>query len=316
MMKKRYLPLLAVVLFTFGCRRADKGYAVNYSAGGARAPRAMAVPEMAAAYVAYDVASEQMAVDMNMKASYRDESAEREEASLSDDVERKLAKRAYINIRTENLDKADASVAALMEKHGAYAASTDVQENYSRHYSIRVPSSEYNAFLDGTGGMGRILHRSESTEDVTLRYYDLEGRLATKRELLATFQSYLGKAKNIEEILSVEARLADLHNEIDGTGRELRNLANRVDYATVDLSLLGPVTSTPNRQVTLGEKIRELFGAFGGFLSTVAVVLVGIVIYGIPILLLLAIFFWLFFGKIGLLKKLWRVAAGKKVSQK
>jgi hypothetical protein len=315
MMKKCYLLLLAVVLFTFGCSRADKGYAVNYSGGGARAPKAMAMPEMAMAYETASVVSQMTAMDMSY--DERDRAVEEEVGGdgtpLSDNVERKLVKRAYVNIRTENLDKADASVAALMEKHGAYAASTDVQENYSRHYSIRVPSSEYDAFLDGTGGMGRILHRSESTEDVTLRYYDLEGRLATKKELLKTFQSYLGKARNIEEILSVEARLADLHNEIDGTGRELRNLANRVDYATIDLSLLGPVTSTPNRQVTLGEKIRELFGAFGGFLSTVAVVLLGIVIYGFPILLLLAIFFLLFFGRIGLLKKLWQLITGKRV---
>jgi hypothetical protein len=37
-----------------------------------------------------------------------------------------------------------------------------------------------------------------------------------------------------------------------------------------------------------------------------------IVIYGIPILLLLTFFFWLLFGKTGLMKKLWRVTVGKK----
>jgi hypothetical protein len=243
-------------------------------------------------------------------ASAANVSASEPDMPLSANAERKLVKRAYISIRADNLDAADASVTALMEKHGAYTASTEVEEN-SRYYSIRVPSSEYNAFLAGTDGMGRTLRRSENTEDVTLRYYDLEGRLATKKELLKTFQSYLEKAKNIEEILSVESRMADLHYEIDWNGRELRNLANRIDYATIDLSVLGPVSSTPNYEATLGEKFKEMFGSFGGFLSTVAVVLVGIVIYGIPILLLLALLFWLFFGKIGLLKKLWRVVAGK-----
>jgi hypothetical protein len=155
--------------------------------------------------------------------------------------------------------------------------------------------------------MGRLINRYESTEDVTLRYYDLEGRLATKKELLRTFQSYLGKAKTIEEILSVEARLSELQYDIEGTGIQLRNLANRVDYATVDLSLLGPVISSPNRGLTFGERIKQLFGGFGGFLSTVAMVLLGIVIYGIPILLLLGLLYLLLFGKIGLAKKLWRL---------
>ena len=233
------------------------------------------------------------------------------ETPQAENTERKLVKRANIGIRVENLDAADNSISGLMEKHGAYAASTVIDEN-SHYYSIRVPAPEYNAFLAEMDGMGRTLHRSESAEDVTLRYYDLEGRLATKKELLKTFQSYLGKAKNIEEILSVETRIAELQSEIEGTGKELRNLANRVDFATIEVSILGPVASIPYRGPTLGERIRELFKDFGNFLSGLAVVLVGIVIYGIPILLLLIFFFWILFGKIGLLKKLWKAAAGKK----
>jgi len=105
----------------------------------------------------------------------------------------------------------------------------------------------------------------------------------------------------------VETRLSELQYDIEGTGIQLRNLANMVDYATIDLSLFGPVTSAPNRGLTLGERVKRLFGSFGGFLSTVAMVLIGIVIYGIPILLLLGLLFLLLFGKIGLARKLWRL---------
>jgi hypothetical protein len=232
------------------------------------------------------------------------------EAPLPDALPRKLVKRANLRIRVEDLARADASLNALMEQHGAYASSTESDEN-SRNFVIRVPHGEYDTFLAAMNGLGRVLRRSESAEDVTLRYYDLEGRLSTRQELLKTYQSYLGKAKNIEEILSVEARLAELQNEIDGTGKELRRLANRVDFATIEIDILGPVSSTPYQGETLGEKIRELFGGFGEFVSTVLVVLIGIVIYGIPVTLLLVLFFWIFFGRIGLLKKLWRAAAGK-----
>jgi hypothetical protein len=227
------------------------------------------------------------------------------------DAERKLAKRASFSIRVENLDEADASVTGLMEKYGAYSAMSQIYED-SRHYSIRVPSTAYDVFIAGTAGLGRILQRNESAEDVTLRYYDLEGRLATKKELLKTYQSYLGRARNIEEILSVEARIADLQNDLEGTGRELRNLANRVDYAVVDLNIQGPVASSPYRSgPTAGERFKELFSGFGSFLSVLAVILSGIVIYGAPILLILVLLFWLLFGRIGLLKKLFGMAAGK-----
>jgi len=288
------LPLLAALVLISGCAaKKDVYYNTTAALGGSGA--------------------QQMAAGRNYAYSEADMPQEAEaslEEGLDVNVERKLAKRANLRIRVENLEAADASIAQLMEKYGAYAASTEIAEDY-RHYSIRVPSTEYDAFLAGMDGMGRMLNRSESAEDVTLRYYDLEGRLATKRELLKTYQSYLGKAKNIEEILSVEARIAELQNEIEGTGKELRNLAGRVDFSVIELAVLGPVSSTPYRGPTLGERIRELFRDFGEFLSVLAVVLVGIVVYGIPILLLLVLFYWLLFGKIGLLKKLMLAAAGK-----
>jgi hypothetical protein len=232
-------------------------------------------------------------------------------AEIQAETERKLVKRADLRVRVEDLPAADALVNGLMARYGAYAASTEISEN-SRTYTIRVPQAAYDAFLAAMSGMGRTLHRSESAEDVTLRYYDLEGRLATKRELLKTFQSYLAKAKNIEEILSVEERIAGLQSEIDGTGRELRRLGNLVDYAAVSLEVYGPVAAAAYRGPALSERITELFSGFGDFLSTLALVITGIVIYGIPVLLLLAFFFWLCFGKIGLLKKLWRITAGGK----
>jgi TfoX/Sxy family transcriptional regulator of competence genes len=228
-------------------------------------------------------------------------------------AERKLAKSAYLRIRVENLDTADASVTGLLQKNDAYAASTVVDEN-SRTYSLRVPAPRYDAFLAEMDGMGRLLHRSENTEDVTLRYYDLEGRLETKKELLKTFQSYLRTAKTIEEILAVEARISELQYDIEGTGMQFRHLANRVDYAAIDLYLVGPAAANQNRSETFGERIRQMFGGFGGFLSGVAIAIVGIIIYGIPILLLVVLFFWLLFGRIGLLKKLWRLVKGKKAT--
>ena len=321
MKKKTVIITLAAALalmFTFGCsKRNERG---SLYAGGAIAQKAALTSgggRFLEAEMAYDMAapmpeaammSRQMSDDAGSRLYVGADGSAAEELNA---VERKLVKSAYIRIRVENLDAADASVTGLLQKYDAYAASTVVDEN-SRSYSLRVPAPRYDAFLAEMNGMGRLLHRSENTEDVTLRYYDLEGRLETKKELLRTFQSYLGKAKTIEEILAVEARISELQYDIEGTGVQLRGLTNRVDYATIDLNLIGPVATTRNQSETFGERLRQMFGSFGGFLSGVAVAIVGIVIYGIPILLLVVFFFWLLFGRLGLLKKLWRLVRGKK----
>jgi hypothetical protein len=229
---------------------------------------------------------------------------------MAENIERKIVRRANIGVRVENLETAEISINDLMEKYGAYAAWTSADEN-SRRYNIRVPSVAYKEFLTGTTGMEKVISRSENAEDVTLRYYDLEGRLATDKEVLKTYQSYLGKAKNIEEILSVERRIAELQSEIDITGRNLRGLANDVDYSIVQLYMFTSATASTSYP-TLLDNVKGLFRGFGEFLSAIAVILIGIVVYGVPIVVLLVFFFWLLFGKIGLLKKLWRLAAGKK----
>jgi len=299
------LTLSAAILFTVGCSKKYSGDLGNTIADVSADYAGVTQYKADTSFVGMS--------NLTGRSAANSTSAPREAAGSSDSLsanfpnaERKLVRTATIRIRVENLSAADDAVTALLKKYDGYAASTNIEEN-SRYYSLRVPAKFYDIFLAETGSMGRLINRFENTEDVTLRYYDLEGRLANKKELQKTFQSYLGKAKTIEEILSVEARLSELQYDIEGTGIQLRNLANQVDYATIDLSLRGPATSSPNRGLTFGERVKQLFGGFGGFLSAVAMILLVIVIYGIPILLLLGLLFVLLFGKIGLAKKLWRL---------
>jgi hypothetical protein len=220
---------------------------------------------------------------------------------------RKLTKSAYISLRVDDPAATEKPLSELMDKFGAWSASTTIYEN-SRNYSIRVPSDSYDAMLAELAGLGRVTRRTENTEDVTLRYYDLEGRLAVKRELLNTYQGYLGKARNIDEIMTVESRIADLQQEIDWTGTQLRNLANLIDYSTVNLDIAGPTGSSYSAP-TLAERFGDFFSSFGDVFSTALVVIAGIVMYGVPALLIVVLLFWVLFGRIGLIKKLWRLVA-------
>jgi hypothetical protein len=224
---------------------------------------------------------------------------------------RKLVRRASLRIRVADPARAEAPLTAAMESCHAYAASVEIYED-SRSYTIRVPQAAYGKLFSVLSEMGSLLYRSESAEDVTLNYYDLEGRLATKRELLKTFQNYLGRATDIEEIMTVETRIAELQQEIDWLGKELRSLADLVDYATIDLTLVGPASF---HRPSAADRITDLFRSFGDFASFLLVILTGAVIYGIPCIFILIVLFWLLFGRIGLIKKLWRLAAGNTFSK-
>jgi hypothetical protein len=249
-------------------------------------------------------------------ASFGEESADAAAGEIPGEAafrSRKLVRNANIRIRLQNPEAAEGPLTAAMEKYGAYASSIRIFEN-SRHYTLRVSAVSFDPFFAELAGMGKVLQRTESAEDVTIRFYDLEGRLATKRELLKTFQSYLGKAKDVDEIMTVEQRIAELQREIEWTGTEFRSLADLVDYATVDLALEGP--AAPIAGPDMGDRIGELFGGFGNFVSTVFLILLGVIVYGIPVILILAVFFWLLLGRVGLLRKLWALTAGRDIRKK
>jgi hypothetical protein len=224
--------------------------------------------------------------------------------------EQRLIQTAEIRIRVEEPARAETAIRESMNKYGAYAASTSSYEN-SFNYTIRVPAESFNILLAELEGMGKILYKAERTEDVTLRYYDLDGRLETKRELLRTFREYLGEARSIEEIMAVETRIAELQNEIDWLGTELTSLSNQIDYATIEAALVGPALSS-YYEPGAGERIAELFKSFGKKASTALVILTGVVVYGIPVIIVITALFWILFGRIGLLRKLWLLAAGNR----
>ncbi|MCL1814319.1 MAG: hypothetical protein FWG27_00635 [Treponema sp.] len=62
-------------------------------------------------------------------------------------------------------------------------------------------------------------------------------------------------------------------------------------------------SSAPIKYFTLGDRIGSVFSSFGSFASGVLVVILGIVVYGIPIVLFCLAAFWLLFGRVGILKK-------------
>jgi hypothetical protein len=133
-----------------------------------------------------------------------------------------------------------------------------------------------------------------------------------RRELLQTYQEYLGRAANIEEILSVEQKIAELQNEIDMYGSQFTILSNQIDYATIILTVYGTSSSSTYETPSIWDRIKDLFGGYGDFLSGAAIVIIQVIVYGIPILAATALLFWLLFGKIGLLRKLWRLVAQRK----
>ena len=293
MRKKIAVFFTAFVLLLCAC--AKKAYS----------PDAVAYEPMSAA----QSQSEAFMMDANSPAAKRAAGGEAFENSAAGNVSRKLVTNSSVDLKIDDVGAAVEKLEALMAKYDAYASSINIYEN-SRTYVLKIPAATHEQFKNDVMKIGKVNQYSESTEDETIRFYDLESRLQTKQLLLKTYQEYLQKAKTIDEILAVEAQISQLQYEIDSTGTQFARLNFLIEYATMRLGMAGPQSESFGR-VTLGGRIQDLFANYSGFVSTVLVALVSLVIFGIPVLALVFALYWLLLGKIGLLKKLWKLAGGK-----
>lgn len=222
--------------------------------------------------------------------------------------ERKLVHRATMSFQVEDLGIAEKSVTDGISALGGYVASSSTSGENSMTLQLRVPSGAFKRALAILEPSGKALYRSISSDDVTMQYYDLGNRLENKRVLAARLRDYLKQAKTMEEIMTVETRLNELSNELDALGGEFRNLANLVDFSTIDLTLSLPPHKAKS-ELSLGQRIEGVVANFGDFMASMVSVLLAFILYGIPVAIVLLVLFWLFFGKIGLLVKAWRFVA-------
>lgn len=235
-----------------------------------------------------------------------------ETANYNSNDLRKYIITASLTVRSNDLKNSEFVLNEIVNKYNAYVTETFIREN-ALQYTIKIPANNYTQCFEELKTVGKIEYYNERREDVTLNYYDLEGRLATQRELMKKYQQYIGKAANIEEIMAVEKQIAELQHEIDKTGDEFTKLNNFIDFSTVRLMLKGSRSDNNYYTETTGEKIKNLFSRYNDYISTTITILIGLIIYGIPGLIIILLLYLVLFGKIGILKKIWRLLSENKI---
>ena len=89
---------------------------------------------------------------------------------------RKLIKTVYLDMETRNFDEMIVNISEKVEELGGYLEQSQVQgsgynqESGRRYASMvaRVPAAKLNGFVDQVSGMGNVINKQESVEDVTL----------------------------------------------------------------------------------------------------------------------------------------------------
>ena len=223
--------------------------------------------------------------------------------SVNNNAERKLIISADIRINSKDVEKTYKSVEEKLKEYNGYF--DNVESSKNRYYlTIRIPKENLFNFISFIEQNENIENKNINTQDVTETYYDTENRIKNREVLLEKLRNYLREARNIDEILKVEDRINTLTYEIETMKGNLKNLQSSIDYSKVTLNISNPEAIKSNTNIY--NKYLNLISFLKEFFSGILFFLVGFVAVAIPVVLILALFYYICFGKIGLIKKLYR----------
>ena len=194
--------------------------------------------------------------------------------AASTDVASKIIYSANLSAQTTDFDAAIAKLDAQIASFGGFIERSDINGdtrynddgttsviNRWAYYTIRVPAARFEEFLHQTEGIGNVTSISRYAENVTSQYTDYEARLSSLRTQEERLLSMLEKSEDVESLIALEQRLADVRYELESIERNLKNLDLQISYSTITLNLQEVEIYTPTVPVqrSFGEKLSSAF---------------------------------------------------------
>jgi hypothetical protein len=116
--------------------------------------------------------------------------------------------------------------------------STPADSGRSLNATLRVPADQLEATIADLRNLGRVDSESQSGQEVTEQYVDLEARLEnarnTEQRLTDLLRSRTGK---LSDVLAVETEISRVRGEIELMEAERKSLSTQVDFATINANV-------------------------------------------------------------------------------
>lgn len=216
-----------------------------------------------------------------------------ETAQLLPQDGRKIIYNASLSLESKSFETAREALLEAAAKAGGYLQNSDEGGNSEMgtrwvNYTFRIPSEQYGAFLNSASGTGNLLSKSESTEDVTAEYVDIEARLESLNTQEARLLELAGQAEKLEDLLAIEEQLTQVRYQIESYTGQRRVYDSLISYSTVTVNLSEVQVLTPV-STSFGSKVAAAFsGSWKNFVEGLQRFLIGL-IYALPTLVVLAV---------------------------
>lgn len=140
-------------------------------------------------------------------------------------------------------DEKYANISEIAVKYGGYVISGDTRtvggglKNGSITIRVANVNDNFTKAQADIDNLGNVTSKKISGQDVTEEYVDLQSRLRNAEAQEAQYLALMQRAQTIEEILTVQSRLADVQAQIEQIKGRMKYMEGSTDFATIGIDL-------------------------------------------------------------------------------
>ncbi|MAS52014.1 MAG: hypothetical protein CMD20_02300 [Flavobacteriales bacterium] len=201
---------------------------------------------------------------------------------------RKLIRSGNVKFETKNIQQTEADIKWAVRKLGGFISFEQQTRNewsIRTDIEIRMPSSTFEEMLDSVcSGAYSIDQKNIKVQDVTEQYVDTEARIATRKMVEQKYIQHLAKAKDIEDVLTIETKIGQIREEIESAEKRLRRLKDQVSLSTLHVEFYEQIKKqdkeAPNR---FGKALHSGWAGLENFLVVITaiwpVLMIGAIVF-------------------------------------
>jgi len=254
-MKK--LPVLLFCLILINCNKSE-----SIAKEEVRADLSEIIQEDKVASVNTRVSSYASAAPNSVSEKTVSENKNQSSAQRIDTISKKIIKNGDMRIQVGDIKKSQNQINEIIKNNKAYIQkeefqNTDTDDNL--YITIRVPHKNFDTLVNSfSNGIGSVLSKNISSDDVTEEYTDVSIKLANKKIYLEKYRDMLKKAATTKDMLEIQENIRELEDEIDVAEGRLRFIDDRVNYSTLNLNLYKEkVRSSATSKIGFGSRFGD-----------------------------------------------------------
>lgn len=170
-----------------------------------------------------------------------------------------------------------------------YSEDDEKWQTYSA--TVRVPSTDYDAFCAAAAELGDLRSKNASVQNVSSEYYDLSTTLEIYEAKEQRYIALLADITDDEYAVSVEKELTELQIEIAKIKTRMNDISTDVAYSFVNISIneVKQYTPEPVQKDTFGQRLKNTISSTASNFVKFLEVLLFIIIALLPYIILIGI---------------------------